>query len=161
MGNSAQLKHGARFGVRFFDERDDLVGARWWNLTFEAVPRPDRRRLFKIAAVVGGGVLAVGAFKLLRDDDDEVESQTDALALQRREGWNVGETTRDLIIPYATSTDVENNDAATWRARLIGLSPLLSPPSARPPDRRARQRSARRSAPRASAGRSYPWGWPA
>jgi hypothetical protein len=91
---------GIDFVVRGRFGGPDLVGARWWNQSFETFakssPLLDRRVLL-------GGSLALGAALIggivLCNRDDETEVSLAALELQKREGWNAGHADRSLVFP--------------------------------------------------------------
>jgi len=94
------------------------TGARWWNQALDDSARMSRRRAITWGAVGGGlalGALAVGP-SLVRDD--EVESSMDALELQRRTSWNVGDTNRRLALLYSQTTDADGG--SSWETALNG-----------------------------------------
>jgi hypothetical protein len=110
-------------------DTDDVLGARWWNESFQAFHQGPRRRdlLRAVPLMFGGGIaaLAVGAAICSGDDDDDSAGiSLDAIDLQRREGWNAGERDRTLNFA-ALSTDVRGQ--SNWMERMPALAPLLEP----------------------------------
>jgi hypothetical protein len=122
------------FVVRALFDEDELVGTRWWNESFAAFsPGLNRRNilgaLWAMPAVkVAAGIGAVTAGVLIcSDDDDGPDVSMDALELQRREGWDAGNTDRALDFSFASAVDVRGG--TTWRERLAGLATALAPPN--------------------------------
>jgi hypothetical protein len=120
--------------------RDDAggVGARWWNDAMEVHSAGLRetliaRRGMLVGLGVGGGVLALCALPIVcdREDDDAVEGSMDALELQRRSGWNVGDVDRSMLLTGTSTIDVDGSDL--WRAALADgrLAERLAPPESR------------------------------
>jgi hypothetical protein len=102
------------FVVRGRFHSADLVGARWWNQSFETfAERPvlsRRSLLVGLPVAFGIGAAAIGGLVLL-NRDDEVDVSLAAIELQRREGWNAGYTEHRLLFPGAlapSSGDMTN-----------------------------------------------------
>ena len=119
------------FVRRSHRDTDDVLGARWWNESFQAFRAgPGRRQLLgAFPFLIGGGIAAaaLGAGLCARNDDDDDDSagiSLDAIDLQRREGWNAGETDRTVSFA-ALSTDVRGQ--TSWMERMPALAPLLEP----------------------------------
>ncbi len=117
-------------------DRPDLVGARWWNeaMLDHLSSRRSELSATRRAALVQlgwiGGVGALVATPFVCDaisDDDDVESVVDALQLQRRSGWNVGNADRSLVLSSVSPTDIDGHE--TWRQLLAagGLEAALQP----------------------------------
>jgi hypothetical protein len=107
-------------------DSDAVQGARWWNESFAAFRRQPRRSFLGLA--IGGGVAAVWGGAALVEAlrrDDGVERSFDALALQRREGWNVGYPERPLSMTGAVDLDAEQG--AGWRTSPQSLAEQLTP----------------------------------
>jgi hypothetical protein len=119
----------AEFVRRVHLDTDEVLGARWWNESFQAFQAGPRRRqlLGAVPLLIGGGITAavLGAVLCSRDDDDDSAGITlDAIDLQRREGWNAGEP--DRTVSFASlSTDVRGQ--SHWMERMPVLAPLLEP----------------------------------
>jgi hypothetical protein len=97
------------FQRRQFFDQPELVGARWWNEALERAPDDSTRRQVMIALAAAGGFagLVILLNQLPGRRNDEVQTQMEALALQRREGWDVGEAGTPITIPFASLTDVD------------------------------------------------------
>lgn len=125
------------FALRWQAFDDELVGARWWNESFEAdqpatllgLDAQSRRTLLKFAVFAGGGVALVAfANKGGCGDDDDVETSVESLQLQLREGWDVGARENfGLSLPGSRAQDVDAGD--DWRSALNapGLLGRLAP----------------------------------
>lgn len=126
------------------------MGARWWNQALDRIDLISRRRALALNIVLGGGATAlfVGGAILSEMDwsDDEVDGSMDALELQRRTSWNVGDTDRRLQLTDTLTNDVDGS--VTWQGLLIGghladglapreerLKPYYSPTLFQAPDR--------------------------
>jgi hypothetical protein len=119
--------------------RDDAggVGTRWWNLAMEArsvrlFEKAIARRGMLAGLGVGGGVLALSALPLFCDrEDDAVEGNMDALELQHRTSWNVGDVDRSLVLLDTSAVDVDGSDR--WRTALTDglLAERFGPPESR------------------------------
>jgi len=109
------------------------MGARWWNqaLAADAAAKTSRRRALQLG--IGAGVLVVGGVALVASSqkDDEVDSNMDALELQRRTSWNVGDTDRRLSLADLRTTDAD--DSEVWRTPLLSgqLADALGPGESR------------------------------
>jgi hypothetical protein len=114
-------------------QEDALLGARWWNESFQAfvaAPAPAdtqaRRHFLTIAAVLlSGGILLGWEALQSRRRDDDLPDNVDALELQRRAGWDVGHPSSVPGFDGATIFDAAG--ASDWRARLRDLAAALSP----------------------------------
>lgn len=122
------------FFLRFSVDRDDLVGARWWNQAAIAERRFPRRDLLVFGAVAGVVVVGTGALVagFLSDldlgdgDSPGTESVAEALDLQRREGWDVGRGAANLLLTGGTPFDADNGQV--WKAHVATLATALEPP---------------------------------
>ena len=96
------------------------VGSRWWNEVLAEQARSRGRRHALVALGVMGGAVVVGAVAAAVADssgDDDVDSTTDALELQKTTSWNIGGTDRALSFPGGTRADVDG--ARAWEAPLF------------------------------------------
>jgi len=106
--------------------------ARWWNEAMAAsreqwLANPERRQLL-VKGLVTAGVLTVMGVAIVRKvDDDGVVETLDAVELQRRTSWDVGDVNRGLAVSDGWTKDV--NDSDRWQAALASghLSELLEP----------------------------------
>jgi hypothetical protein len=115
------------FSRQAYFEAENLVGARWWQESLRLRPDPvGRRTALKALLVVGGSAAAFGliAALALGDDDDHRDITMDALDLQKREGWNVGQPPA-LRFPRASSVDADGKP--DWAAALDALAPEMAP----------------------------------
>jgi hypothetical protein len=109
-----------------------LVGARWWQESLRLAPDPvGRRHALKALLLVGGSAAAFGLIATLSRSDDDVDVSMDALDLQRREGWNVGQQA-PLRFPVSAEVDVEGGKAwvdalTTLAAEMAPQQPTLAP----------------------------------
>ena len=122
-------------------DNDDLVGMRWWNESFTSFAGDGllgRRQMLSEGMqqlLVAGGIFGAmsGAFlctKMNSSDNDDAQLVTyDALDLQRRDGWSVGQPRIPLSFPDSISTDVTGGQA--WQGRAADLLTALSPREAR------------------------------
>jgi hypothetical protein len=117
------------FHRQVFITRDDLLAARWWHEDMQASVSSgwdfDRRKALKGLFVLGG--IAAGAL-VLRQAVNAFNGRSvsmDALELQMREGWSVGATDKQLIIPSPSYTDSQGD--RTWAQRLPALADDLGP----------------------------------
>jgi hypothetical protein len=121
------------FVRRTLVQRDDVLGARWWNESFTAFVEAGQRRLFlKKALTYGAGTafILIGARSCARgsgdrDDSDDTEVSLEAIQLQRREGWDVGHRERALAADDYVTLDAEASGA--WRDHLETLAGDLAP----------------------------------
>ncbi len=93
-----------------------------------------RRRAIALQLGLGGGVMAiavVGGVIANKSDDDDVESKMDALELQRRTSWNVGDVDRRLTLTDGRTNDADGSEI--WRTVLLNqrLADVLAPGEAR------------------------------
>ena len=111
----------APFAPRAAIESPDGTGARWWNQAMEVnAAGISRRRAIALQLGLGGGVLAiavVGGVIASKSDDDDVESKMDALELQRRTSWNVGDVDRRLTLTDGRANDADGSEI--WRTVLL------------------------------------------
>ena len=85
----------------------------WWKTS--------RRRFIVGSAVAAGAALTGGIWLATRDDTTDVD--TDALDLQRAQGWNVGSEDKNLSLPGAQTMDSKQSDA--WK-RYLDQSAMLT-----------------------------------
>jgi hypothetical protein len=93
-----------------------------------------RRRAIALQLGLGGGVMAiavVGGVISSKSDDDDVESKMDALELQRRTTWNVGDVDRRLTLTDGRANDADGSEI--WRTVLLNqrVADVLAPGEAR------------------------------
>jgi len=124
----------APFLPRASIESPDGTGARWWNQAMQVnAAAISRRRAIALQLGLGGGVLAIAVVGgvIASKNDDDVESKMDALELQRRTTWNVGDVDRRLTLAYGRSNDAD--DSEIWRTALLNqrLADVLAPGEAR------------------------------
>jgi len=115
------------FSRQAYFEGENLVGARWWQESLRLRPDPvGRRTALKALLVVGGSAAAFGllAALALGGDDDHRDITMDALDLQKREGWNVGQPPA-LRFPRASTVDADGKP--DWAAALDGLAREMAP----------------------------------
>jgi hypothetical protein len=124
------------FVVRARFAGPDLVGARWWNESFETYSGGSlfgrRPLLMPLALSLGMGAVT-GLVFCFRSDDEGPEVSLAALELQRKEGWNAGYQQRALLFPpsggpmlNALGTLVTPPDLTSLGERLAG-EPRLRP----------------------------------
>jgi hypothetical protein len=117
------------FVRRAFLDSDEVVGARWWNESFQAFHAPEgvgrRKALSVLPFIMGGsiGAAVLGAFICDRADDDP-DIALDAIELQRREGWNAGHVDKRLVL---TDLVRDVNGRSDWLGRMRELVTLLAP----------------------------------
>ena len=113
-----------------YADREDLVGARWWqeSLQRSAPDRISRRKALLALALTLGPAAGGGLLAWLLSQSDEVDITIDALELQRREGWNVGHAGAALRFPNASAVDIDGG--AGWRDALGRLALELAPAQA-------------------------------
>jgi hypothetical protein len=124
---------GPEFTVKASFDEAELVGARWWNDSFQAFTT-DRRGFMQyggvaIALALGGGLATMVGLKACDDDDDGPAIDFEALALQRKSGWDVGQAQRPLLYERAVQMDARQD--TTYRQHLAGLARDLAPRDAR------------------------------
>lgn len=127
-------KEDRPFKQRASFDRDELLGARWWQEGLAAsVAEPSRRDALHRILAWTGGAMALGAFFALcsRSGDDQGaegelrEESRDALELQSAHGWDVGHAGEALDFRGAAAVDVEGH--ADWATRLNTLVQDLGP----------------------------------
>ncbi len=118
------------FSRKMYADRDDLIGARWWqeSLQRSAPDRISRRKALLALALTLGPAAGGGLLAWLLSHSDEVDITMDALELQRREGWNVGHAGAVLRFPNASAVDIDGS--AAWRDALARLALELAPAQA-------------------------------
>jgi hypothetical protein len=119
---------GPEFAIKAFFDEDQLVGARWWNDSFQAFTS-DRRGFMQwggvaVAVALGGGVATLVGLKSCDDDDDRA-IDLDALVLQRKSGWDVGGDKRPLVFDMPVQMDARTDTA--YVQHLAGLARDLAP----------------------------------
>lgn len=124
----------APFTPRASIESPDGTGARWWNQAMQVnAAGMSRRRAIALQLGLGGGVLVVGVVGgiIASKSDDDVESAMDALELQRRTSWNVGDVDRRLTLTDGRTNDADGSEI--WRTALVNqrLAEVLAPGEAR------------------------------
>ena len=121
---------GRPFSRKAYFDGEDLVGARWWQQSLLLRPDPvGRRTALKALLVVGGSAAAFGLVAALRlgDEDEHRDITMDALDLQKREGWNVGQPP---ALRFSRPVLVDVGGTADWRSALDGLSAEMAPAQA-------------------------------
>ena len=121
------------FVRRAFLDSEEVVGARWWNESFQAFHAQDgmgrRRALGLVPWLVGGGISAamLGLVFMKRPESDgsDADMALDAIDLQRREGWNAGHPDKPLAAFSDLVRDI--NGRADWLGRMRELVTLLAP----------------------------------
>jgi hypothetical protein len=100
------------------------LGARWWQDGLEAHYRPPALPL--VLAMGGAAATAglTGCVELIQSRDD-MDVDVDALELQRREGWNVGQPGAQLSFPGASASDIAGGPS--WRERIATLPQRMQP----------------------------------
>ena len=118
------------FSRQMYADREDLVGARWWqeSLQRSTPDRISRRKALLALALTLGPAAGGGLLAWLLSQSDEVDITMDALELQRREGWNVGHAGAALRFPNASAVDIDGG--AGWRDALGRLALELAPAQA-------------------------------
>lgn len=120
----------AEFTLKAFFDEDDLVGARWWNDSFQTFTS-GRRGFMQLAGKavalgIGGGVASLLLIRSCDDDDDEGPPiDLDAIALQRKSGWDVGGDKRPLVFTSPVQMDARTDTA--YVQHLAGLARDLAP----------------------------------
>lgn len=122
--NSTEVQ--AEFLLRFYEEEAMLIGARWWNEAFEQSASMPRRSVAFWAAAGVASLLTL-RFACSGEDEDEAEATVlfDAIELQRREGWDVGQSNASLSLASVSPADVGGSQA--WQANLTTLWEDLAP----------------------------------
>jgi hypothetical protein len=114
------------FSRQIYIDGEALVGARWWQESLRQTADPiSRRRAIQALAVLGGSAAVLGLIAAFSGSDDHVDISMDALELQKREGWNVGQPGAALRFP--TSAGVDADGSRGWVARLPALAAELAP----------------------------------
>jgi hypothetical protein len=120
------------FVRRAFFDNEDVVGARWWNDSFQAFHSEAglgrRKALGLLPWLIGGGVGAatLGFAFCGRSNraDRDPDLALDAIDLQRREGWNAGHP--DKVLAFSDLVR-DINGKSDWLARMRELVTLLAP----------------------------------
>lgn len=113
------------FSRKAFLDEQGLIGARWWQESLRLVPDPvGRRHALKALLLVGGSAAAFGLIATLSRSDDDVDISMDALALQRREGWNVGQ---QAALRFPLSSEVDAGGSKAWADGLATLAADMAP----------------------------------
>ncbi|HEX2659222.1 MAG TPA: hypothetical protein VHU40_13155, partial [Polyangia bacterium] len=100
-------------------------GARWWNEAMRTgAGGPHRRTLLKVA-LAGAGFAGLATFIALKRDDDDPVFSMDALELQEREGWNVGQPDTNLTFDGAVTKDIDDGLPSPDNMKM--LAALLAP----------------------------------
>ena len=118
------------FSRQAYFDAGDLVGARWWQESLRLRPDPvGRRTALKALLVVGGSAAVFGLIAALEigGEDDHRDITMDALDLQKREGWNVGQPP---ALRFARSSAVDAEGKADWADALDGLAAGMAPSQA-------------------------------
>lgn len=119
------------FSRQAYFDAEDLVGARWWQQSLRMAPDPvGRRTALRALLLVGGSAAALGLlakFGVWGEEDEHRDITMDALDLQRREGWNVGQPP---ALRFSRSTLVDADGTPDWRGALDGLAPQMAPAQA-------------------------------
>jgi hypothetical protein len=114
------------FSRQAYVDGDDLVGARWWQETLRLPADPiSRRRALQALAVLGGSAAVLGLIAAFSGSDDQVDISMDALELQKREGWNVGQPGAALRFPASAGVDADGGRG--WADTLPSLARDLAP----------------------------------
>lgn len=119
------------FSRQAYFDAGDLVGARWWQESLRLRPDPvGRRGALKALLLVGGSAAAFGLFAALRFDEhdgDLRDIRMDALELQKREGWNVGQPPS---LRFPRSSDADADGRQDWAGALDTLAAGMAPSQA-------------------------------
>jgi hypothetical protein len=116
------------FTRKVYVDGEDLVGARWWQESQRLSVDPiGRRRALQALAVLGGSAAVLGLVAAFSGSDDHVDVSMDALQLQRREGWNVGQQGAALRFPPSAGVDADGSRG--WTETLPALARELAPAS--------------------------------
>jgi hypothetical protein len=119
------------FARQAYFDAGDLVGARWWQQSLSVRPDPvGRRTALKALLIAGGSAAAFGlvaALGLDGHDDDLHDVTMDALDLQKREGWNVGQP---AALRFPRSSDVDADGKQDWSDALDALPAGMAPSQA-------------------------------
>jgi hypothetical protein len=121
------------FVRRAFLDNEEVLGARWWNESFQAFHAQatmGRRKLLGLVPwMVGGGIgaamLGFAFLKRPEGDDGDAAMALDTIDLQRREGWNAGHPDKALAPFSDLVRDI--NGRADWLGRMRELVTLLAP----------------------------------
>jgi len=114
------------FTRKAYVDGDDLVGARWWQETLRLSADPiGRRRALQALALLGGSAAVLGLVAAFSGSDDHVDISMDALELQKREGWNVGQPGAALRFPSSAGVDADGSRG--WADALPSLARDLAP----------------------------------
>jgi hypothetical protein len=85
------------------EEEIKNFGASWWQKMIT------RREANKELAKIGALAVLMASVGINSgcdsDEDDDTEVQQDAMELQKKEGWNIGSTDKNLDYPYASTMD--------------------------------------------------------
>ena len=114
------------FSRKAFVDGDEMVGARWWQESVRLSRTPvSRRRALQALAVLGGSAAVFGIVAAFTRSHDHVDISMDALDLQKREGWNVGQEGAALRFPASSGTDADGSKS--WERTLPSLASDLAP----------------------------------
>ena len=114
------------FTRKVYLDGEKLVGARWWQESLRLSVDPiSRRRALQALAVLGGSAAVLGLIAAFSGTDDHVDISMDALELQKREGWNVGQQGTALRFPSSAGVDADGSRG--WADTLPALARDLAP----------------------------------
>jgi hypothetical protein len=110
-------------------------GARWWRESLGIgrwATRPVASTFGLLGALSLSGCATVGEAEAidetqLADARDDVDVSVDALALQREQGWDVGQLGAALAFPDSSTQDAAGGES--WRAAMNDLAGTLAPSS--------------------------------
>ncbi|NUO47301.1 MAG: hypothetical protein HOV80_00435 [Polyangiaceae bacterium] len=111
-----------------------IVGARWWNRSVVESSATTGRRValgilaFSVVGVVGlCGVAAVGASRVVADDEDSKEESKASLKLQQDLGWNFDVPTQTVAFDAAYTKEYARSALATLVSDLTPSRSELAP----------------------------------
>lgn len=107
-------------------------GARWWRESLGIArwaTRPALGTMSLFGALSLGGCATWGATAMEPAEyaREDVDVKVDALALQREEGWDVGQPNAALAFAGSTAEDAAGSDG--WRAAMVDLATTMAPSS--------------------------------
>ena len=111
-------------------------GAGWWRASLGVgrwAARPVAGTFGLLGALSLSGCATFGSTEMteesaLSDARDDVDVSVDALALQREQGWDVGQPGATLAFPDSSQEDISGQQG--WRQAMDGLAGTLAPASA-------------------------------